>query len=201
MIKLLDSSGVFQPIHMITPEKNSYFTAEIRKRSPYDFIMVARDPFHYLNCELPLKIENIEDVPSIICQFPVISDQDLADFVDCNDDLFGIILVTFHMQILKNLFLFCGTHKIANLIIKASENQFAGLGIYEEFIKHVDKIPKKQGMNIEITIPVHTNSLADSEEFIDAVTAKFRKILWSDQKTNAAIRNYLKANVRLSIVA
>jgi hypothetical protein len=201
MIKHKDSSAILNSTHIITTEKNSYFTVEIRKRSPHDFIMVARDPFHHLNCEIPLKFENIEDDISLICKFPEICEEEFVDFINCDDYLFGMILITFHMQILKNLFMFCRTHKVQNLIIKASKEHFAGLGVYEEFIKDIYKVPTMRGIGVEITIHVHSDRLTECDEIIDGIMAKFRKKLWKDQKTNADIRNYLKNNVRLSIVA
>jgi hypothetical protein len=200
-LKLLDSNTISAPVYKSVPSKSSYFTAEIRKRSPYDFVMVARDPFHYLNCELSLKFEESEKALSLVCQFPTICDDELVDFIDGDENLLGITLISFHMQILKNLFVFCRAHKVKNLIIKATEEQFAELGIYEEFIKYVDKIPTKQGMDVEITIPFHAQSLAECDEFIDDMMAQFRKTLWKEQSSNPTIRNYLKANVCLSIVA
>jgi hypothetical protein len=61
--------------------------------------MVARDPFHYLHCELPLKFEKIEKVLSLVCQFPTICDDELVDFIDGDENLLGITLISFHMQI------------------------------------------------------------------------------------------------------
>src|SRR5690606_34684866 len=103
-------------------------------------------------------------------------------------------------QILKNLFVFCSAHKVQTLIIKATEEQFASLGIYEEFTQYVDKIPTKQGADVEIMIPIHSKSIEHGKEFMDNMMAQFRKTLWQDQSSNPAIRNYLKTNVRLSIV-
>jgi hypothetical protein len=197
---LIASSAISAPIHISTPAKNSYFTAEVRKRSPYDFVMVAHDPFHYLHCELPLEFENIEGVPALVCLFPAICDEELIDFINGDEDLLGMTLIAFQMQILKNLFVFCKAHKIQNLIIKATEEQFAGLGIYEEFIKYVDKKPTKQGMAVEITIPVPSDSLIACDGFIDDMMAQFRKTLWKGQSANSDIRDYLKANVRLSVI-
>jgi hypothetical protein len=192
------------PVYESTSSQHQHFTAEVRKRSPYDFVMVARDPFHYLHCDLPLTFEENQWEKkrsfSLVCQFPTICDEELADFINDDEDLLGITLITFHMQILKNLFVFCSTHQAHNLIIKATEEQFAALGIYHEFIKHVDKIPTKQGISIEITILIHSKSLAQCNEFIDDMMAQFRKTLWGAQSTNSAIRDYLKTNVRLSIV-
>ena len=199
-LKRPTSKAVSEPVYKSAPSLNHYFTAEVRRRSPDDFIMVAHDPFHYLRCELPLKFEEGEEGLSLVCQFPTIGDDELVDFIEEDEDLLGIVLITFNMHILQNLFSFCAAHKVKNLIIKATDEQFKGLGIYQEFIKHVDKMPTKQGMMMEITIPVHSNSRAECDEFMEDMTTQFRKTLWQEKITNSAIRDYLKANVRLSVV-
>lgn len=199
-LKLVTSIAVSEPIHKSTPSTRHYFTAEIRRRSPDDFIMAARDPFHYLYCELPLKFEKNEGVLSLICQFPTICDDALVDFIEEDEDLLGMVLISFHMQILKNLFILCAAHTVQKLTLQVTEDQFEGLGIYEEFIKYVDKIPTKRGMTMELIIPFQSNSLEQCDELINTVTMEFRQTLWHDQSSNPAIRAYLKSNVRLSIV-
>jgi hypothetical protein len=199
-LKGLAFTALSAPVYKSAPTKDSSFTAEVRKRSPYDFAMVARDPFHCLHCELPLKFERSEGVLALVCQFPIICDEELVDFINGDENLLGMTLITFQMQILKNLFRFCRAHKVQNLIIKATEDQFAGLGIYEEFIKYVDKIPTKQGVDVEITIPLHSKSMEHCNEFMDNMVAQFRKTLWKEQSKNSAIRNYLKTNVCMSVV-
>lgn len=203
-IKLV-TSAVSEPIYKSLPSPKHYFMAEVRKRSPYDFIMAARDPFHYLHCELPLTFEEDQEEGkrsfSLVCEFPTIGDDALVAFIEGDEDLLGMILISFQMQILKNLFLFCAARKADKLIIQATEGQFHGLGIYGEFIQHVDKIPTKKGMDMEITIPFHAHSLKTCDEFMDNIMWKFRQTLWRDQRSNLAIRSYLKANVRLSVVA
>ena len=145
-LKLVASSGISAPVYKSAPVKSSTFTAEVRKRSPYDFTMIAHDPFHYLRCELPLKFEETEEALSLICQFPTIGDDQLVDFIDDDESLLGIVLVSFHMHILQNLFLFSAAHQVKNIIVKTTKEQFKGLGIHEELIRHVDKIPTKKGI-------------------------------------------------------
>jgi hypothetical protein len=196
-LKPLQSNGISSPIQKSEPSPRHYFTAEVRKRSPYDFVMAAHDPFHFLHCELPLKFEQSEEALSLVCQFPTVCDEELIEFVEEDEDLLGIVLITFHMHILQNLFSFCAAHKVKNLIIKATEEQFKGLGIYQEFIKHVDKIPTKNEIAMEITLPVRVKACRES---MDDMTTQFRQTLWQDYSSNPAIRNYLVTNVRLSIV-
>ena len=152
-----------------------------------------------LRCELPLKFEETEEALSLICQFPTIGDDQLVDFIDDDESLLGIVLVSFHMHILQNLFLFSAAHQVKNIIVKTTEEQFKGLGIHEELIRHVDKIPTKKGIAIEMTIPVHSDSLMLCDELMEDMTAQFRKTLWQEQKANPAIRDYLKTNVRFSV--
>jgi hypothetical protein len=165
--------------------------------------MVAQDPFHYLHGELLLKfVENKEEGKrsfSLICRFPTICDKELVDLIDGDEDLLGIVIIQFQMQILRNLFAFCAVQNVGNLIIKATEEQFEGLGIYQHFIKYMDKIPTRKGISIEMALPIHPNLLTECDKFIDNMMAQFRKTLWAGQRTNPTIRNYLKTNVRLSI--
>jgi hypothetical protein len=170
-LKLVASTAVSEPVYKSAPSQRHYFTAEVRRRSPDDFIMVAHDPFHYLRCELPLKFEEGGEGLSLVCQFPTIGDDELVDFIEEDEDLLGIVLITFNMHILQNLFSFCAAHKVKNLIIKATDEQFKD-----------------------------SNSRAECDEFMDDMTTQFRKTLWQEQITNSAIRDYLKANVRLSVV-
>lgn len=204
-LKLVTSAAVSDPVHKSPPSQRHYFTAEVRKRSPDDFVMVAQDPFHFLSCELPLKFDKREESKkapvSLVCHFPTIGDDELVDFIEEDEDLLGVVMISFHMQILKNLFMFCAAHKATNLILKTTEDQFSQLGIYEEFIKYVDKIPTKKGMDIEATIPAPYDACAACGQAIDIITEQFRQTLWQEQSSNAAIRAYLKSNVRFSIVA
>jgi hypothetical protein len=199
-LKLVASTAVLEPVHRSTASPAHYFTAEIRRRSPNDFIMAARDPFHYLYCELPLNFEESEEGLFLICQFPTICDDELVGFIEENEALLGMVLVSFHMQILKNLFLFCAAHKVENLILQVTEVQFEALGIYQDFIKYVDKIPTTKGTLLEVTIPCSASSLPKWESWMENITQKFRKTLWQEQSSVPAIRNYLKANVRLSVI-
>lgn len=204
-LKAVTSSAISDSVYRSAAAKNSNFTAEVRKRSPYDFLMVARDPFHYLDCELPLTFEENQEEGKksflLVCRFPTICDDALVDFIEGDEDLLGIIMIQFQMQILENLFAFCTVQNVGNLIIRTTEEQFKELGIYQNFIKHVDKIPTKKGISIEMAIPVHSNSLTKCDKFMDDMTAQFRKTMWQDQSSNPAIRDYLKTNVRLSIIA
>jgi hypothetical protein len=200
-LKLITSAALSEPAHRSIASSGHYFTAEIRRRSPDDFVMVAHDSFHYLYCELPLSFERGEDGLSLICQFPTICDDELVSFIEENEDLLGMVLISFHMRILKDLFLFCGAQKVQNLILQATEVQFEGLGIYQDFIRYVDKIPTTKGTLLEITIPFLASSLLKWEALMKDLTQKFRKTLWHDHSSDPAIRNYLKANVRLNIIS
>jgi predicted RNA binding protein with dsRBD fold (UPF0201 family) len=136
----------------------------------------------------------------LVCQFPIIYDEGLIDFIEEDEDLLGIIMIQFQMQILKNLFAFCAAQNVENLIISATEEQFEGLGIYQGFVNYVDKIPTKKGIFVEMAISIQPNLLVECNEFMDDMMMQFRKTLWKEQKINPTIRNYLKTNVRLSTI-
>jgi hypothetical protein len=197
-------AAISAPVYTSMRSLKHYFTAEVRARSPYDFIMVAQDLFHYLHCELPLQFKANEEGKqtslTLVSNFPTICNEDLVDFIDENEDLLGMILIQFHMHILQNLFLFCHHQGVQSLILEVTEKQFKELGIYREFIRSVEKNSTDEGIRLEITIPFYDSSLMTCSEFMDYIAAKFRKTLWKEQKASPAIRDYLKTNVRLSIV-
>jgi hypothetical protein len=193
----LTPNGLSAPVQGSEPSPRNYFTAEVRRRSPYNFVMAAHDPFHYLRCELALEFEENDGIQSLICQFPEICDEELSEFVEDDETLLGMALIQFQMQILQNLFVFCAAHNAGNLIIQTTEDQWSTLGIYKNFVKYADPIPMKGGAVMEVTLPVHVKACNES---IDDITEQFRQTLWQDYSENQSIRNYLAANVRFSVV-
>lgn len=194
----LMSNGLSSPVQGSKPSPRNYFTAEVRRRSPYNFVMVAHDPFHYLRCELALEFEENDGIQSLTCQFPEICDEELSEFVEEDEMLLGMALVQFQMQVLQNLFVFCAAHNARNLIVKTTEDQWRTLGVYKNFVKYVDAIPMEKEADMEITLPVR---LKACDESIDDITEQFRQTLWRNYSENQSIRNYLVANVRFSVVA
>jgi hypothetical protein len=135
----------------------------------------------------------------VICHFPKINDVELKEFVWGDTVLYGILMVTFQMNVLEQLFLFCETHKASKLLIFA--DNVDELGIYKDFLAYKDKSKninpagskreEEKGKQPEIIIPVDQGTLDVWAGFMKAVTIRFRQVLRDGQKTNPAIQHYL----------
>ena len=196
------SDPISAPIQKSGPIQRKGFIADVRKRSPYNFVLAARDHFHYLSCDLLLTLEENEEgqAACLIAEFPTIYDEALAVFIDDDEDLLGMILIQFHMHILKSLLLFCFSRKIRTLMIRTNEHQAGGLGIYEDFIKHANNVPVKNGIAMCLTIPVNAKVLGQCNNLMDDIVGRFRRMLWEEKTSNSAMWNYLISNRHFSIV-
>jgi hypothetical protein len=203
---LSQSETLVSPLRLVVsnPDRFSWkirgsnigFAAEVCMRTPTLYTMAAREPYHYLRCNLPLEIEEDESSlspVSIVCQFPPLSADHLKDFVEEDETLLGMILVQFQMKILKQLLLFCLNHSAETLMIQVGEDQGDYMGIYQRFVTYEDRIPMKSGKMIQMTIPVNPEILRKCTDFIDEIYEKFLQTLWRRQRKNAAIRAYLKS--------
>lgn len=184
------------------PSNMAGFTAEVHRRSPYDFAMIAKDPFHGLHCELPLKFEKNEGNNSwtVICRFPWICEEKLTEFIQEDETLFDMALTQFHLQVLKNLLLFCNAHNVDMLLIQVDEICENLLLIYKDFISSLKTIPTSEGMCVQMWIAVNTKAVHDCREFIEETTEEFRQTLWQEKSSNSVIRDYLLSNACFSII-
>ena len=137
----------------------------------------------------------------VICHFPKIdNDVQLKEFVWGDAILYRIVMVTFQMNILNQLFLFCETHKASKLVIFADNAD--ELEIYQDFLAHKDKSKsldltggkreEEKGEQTGIVIPVDKETLDIWAGFMKAVSIRFRQTLRDGQKTNPAIQHYLR---------
>ena len=179
------------------------FAAEVRMRSPYHYALVARDDFHGLSYELNMKIQEHNDgeeleARSAICHFPNILAEELDEFVEGDQMLYGMIIIQFQIKILKKILLFCATHNILNLIIYADET-FEGyaLVIYQSLAIYEDKFPSGAGEKTKISIQVNQKTSDKLAHLMDEVNHGFRQELWRNQRTNYAIKAYLKSDPSL----
>lgn len=178
------------------------FTAEVHRRSPYDFVMIAKDPFHGLHFELPLKFERNagNNGWSVMCRFPCIYEEDLTELIQEDETLLDMALTQFHLQVLKNLLLFCNAHNVNMLLIQMDEDFEDPLLAYENFISSQEAIQTNEGMCMQIRIVVNTKAVHDCRKFIEETTKEFRQTLWKEKSSNPAIRDYLMSNARFSII-
>lgn len=182
-----------------TRDPNAGFTAEIQERGHSRYVLVACDPFHRLTCEIALEIydEDEEELEAraVVCHFPNILGEELNEFVDEDETLYGMILVQFQMKLLEQLLLFCSDHDASTLFVytdNASEGD--ALEIYRKAAIYEDKIPTITGTKTQLVIPTTLENFDQLIDLTDHVNQDFRQTLWEDQSSNPAIREYLKSN-------
>lgn len=203
----------------------SSFTATIHQRGFDVYAMEIQDSPQFLACELLLEIQDMPEkvtdrsfaggkcteegkgaVPKelslreAVCHFPRVADAQLKEFIWEDPVLYKIVMVTFQMNALDQLFSFCATHKALRLSIFA--DNVGDLKIYQDFLVHKNgsKVSDRSGNregevraeNTGIIIPVDHATLDAWGGFRKTVLIRFRRILWTGRKTNLAIRHYLK---------
>lgn len=203
MLKLIVSQAIQTPEvtsysrEMVHPIDQEPFSAHVHPKGPLLYIMTAKDPSHYLNCELILEIESNQydmDSTIVICHFPKILDDDLARLVEDDDTLFGITLIEFQMKIFEQLLLFCTTHYASSLVIYTDDAAAEDLGVYRDFITYREQNDLENEESSELVVPVSQEIYADWMNYMNQLCLKFRQTLWQDQRKNLAIKNYLKSH-------
>lgn len=210
------SSSIDEMVPTLDPAANenintqSFFLVEIHKRAPDVYAMEVQDLPHFLACELFLEIQDraegdeclLDGFQSreVICHFPKIADAQLKEFIWGDATLYKIIMVTFQMNILEEIFSFCEAHKASKMLIFADNDD--ELGIYKDFLAYKDESKKinhveSKGREVReeksgIVIPVNRDTHDAWAGFMKSVTFRFRQILRKEQKTNPAVQNYLK---------
>jgi len=172
------------------------FMAEVQLRGPNLYSLLARDPSHYLECELILETEERDldslEPGAVICHFPNISDEKLQDHIWLDDTLYGIIMIQFQIKLLEQLLLFCATHYASKLIIFADDVQADALGVYQNFLTYKDQTLTYKGEKTEMVIPGDQATFDAWVDFMEKITIDFRQTLWREQRSNPFIRQYLK---------
>jgi len=195
-----NSNPLQEPSSSQTTRSNSHvnpsFTAEVHVRGPNLYSLLARDPSHYLECELILETEAKEadsfEAVAVICHFPNISDEKLQDLIWLDDTLYGIIMIQFQIKLLEQLLLFCATHYASKLIIFADDVQADALGVYQDFLTYKDQTLIYKGEKTEMVIPADRATFDAWIDFMEKITIDFRQTLWREQRSNPIIRQYLK---------
>ncbi len=193
-----------------TRDPNTGFATEIQEKAHSRYVLVAYDPFHRLDCEIALEIRDNEDIleiydygedeeqlepRAVVCHFPNILAEELNEFVEGDETLYGMIIVQFQMKLLEQLLLFCSDHD-ASILLVHTDNTAEGhaLEIYRSAAIYEDKIPTITGTKTQLVIPTTLENFDNLLDLMDDVNQDFRKMLWEDQSTNPAIREYLKSN-------
>ncbi len=179
---------------------NTGFTAEIQEKDHPYYTLVARDPFHRLGCEIVLEIHDGEEEEeleprSLVCHFPNILGEELNEFVEGDETLYGMIMVQFQLKLLEQLLLFASNQHALYLLVQVdSGTEGHALEVYRSLVTHEDKIPTKTGKKIQMLIPATVESFDKLIDLIDHINRDFRQMLWEDQRNNPVIRDYLTSN-------
>jgi len=182
-----------------TFDPNAGFTVETQERGHSQYIFVAHDSFHGLECEIPLEICDDQDEEQeskfVLCHFPSIADEELNEFIDRDETLCGMIMVQFQMKVLEQLLLFCSNYDASTLLVEVNHtSERHDLEIYQNLAIYEDKVPTITGMKTQLIIPTTLETFDNLMDLMDDINQDFRKMLWKDQSNNPAIREYLKLN-------
>lgn len=176
------------------------FTAEIRKEEHSPYTLIARDPFHRLECKIVLEIHDREDDEemeprTVACYFPPIAGEELNKFIEEDETLYGMIMIQFQMKLLERILLFASGHDALSLLISVDYGcEGHALEVYRSLVIHEDKVPAITGTQAQMVIPTNQKTFDKLIDLMDHVNQDFRQMLWEDQRGNPAIREYLKSN-------
>lgn len=173
------------------------FHVNVLSKGPLLFVMTAQDPSHFLSCELILEVvhsPNNNNPTFVVCHFPEIQDDDLYKFIDQDEMLLGLTMIQFQIKILEELYNFSLTHHASNLVIYTDNNSGDDLGIYREFLTTLNETTAKMNTFSEIIFPVCEETNTKRASFMDMVSLKLRQALWQEQRSNYAVKKYLKSH-------
>jgi len=168
------------------------FSAVVRGIGADVYEMCIQDPFHDLGCDLILDIETSMGETVVVCHFPAILNE-TNRFLDEDEDLYGAIMLRFQMKVLEQLFMFCINHNASQLMIYMDDDQAEGFGVYDDFLSHYDEALTENGEKTEMLIPTDRETFDKWLGFMAEMNLKLEQDLWREQRTNPAIRHYLKS--------
>lgn len=181
------TSDVSQPA-----ASNAGFSVKVHNKGHDIYEMNIQDPFHEMECGLVLDIERAANETKVICHFPVILNEP-NKFLDDDETLYGIIALRFQMNVLEQLFIFCGNHNASQLTIYMDDAQAEGFGIYQDFLVYCDETQTNNGEQTEIVISTDRKTFGKWRTFMKEANLEFEQDLWREQRLNPAIRRYLKS--------
>ena len=163
--------------------------------------MIAKDPSHYLECNLALEVEEgleEDEEGKVICHFSPIDEGLLNQLVLQDETLYSFILIQFQMKVMEQLLLFCSDQCASQLTIYMDDDQVGKFGIYESFLTRQDKIVTIDGdEKTEMVMPADQETFDVWVDFMDQTRQNFQQILWKDKKINSVIPFYLKSDPQL----
>jgi|GEM_PF-1083965 len=184
---VLEIQDRLEPVESRPPINDPSLVSDVSKKE-----LIKEKEGKVLPNGLPLR--------EVICQFPKIFDAKLKEFIWGDVVLYKIVMTTFQMNVLEQLFLFCEEHEASKMVIFADNDD--ELKVYHDFLSHKNKSKnigptgsrggEEKGKNAGITIPIDRETLDIWAGFMKTIMSRFRQILRNGQKTNPAIQRYLK---------
>lgn len=174
---------------------NTGFTVNVKERVSDFYEMNIQDSFHDLGCTLILEMERDGSRKTVVCHFPTILNQP-NKFLEEDEDLYGSIVIQFEINVLEYLFLFCANHQAPQLIIHMDDGQSEGFGIYQEFLILCGGTLTEDDKKTKMVIPTNRDAFEKWRSFMAEANLKLEQGLWHEQRTNPAIRRYLKSRAR-----
>ncbi len=111
---------------------------------------------------------------------------------DEDETLYDIITIKFQMKVMEQLLMFRIDHNASELSIYMDNEQNEGFGIYQEFLSRYGEYPAENRAQAEIVISANPKTFADWNAFMKETNVELEQDLWREQKSNPAIRRYLK---------
>jgi len=182
------------------------FSVKIHKKGHPHYTLVARAPFHYLECQINLEIHDNEndhewEPGTVSCYFPTFETEDLDEFIEGNETLHGTILVLFQINILKRILFFARKHNALLLLVDVEDApEGHALEAYEYLAIRKNKVPTASGSKTQLLIPTHNGTFHGLARLIDSFAEEFRGMLWEGKGSNPAIWEYLKSNPSLKML-
>lgn len=170
------------------------FEYTISKILPLTYKMKALHLFHYLQCEIPMKIRNEDHMgKSLVCDFPVIDDTVMITSVDDDEFLYASFLMHFQMHIMHKLLSFCEAEKIENLILDVERDYAKELTIYEDIVTF-ENPSNYNGGRSRMMIDVKTTTPEIWKQSLEIGINELQQEMWAEQPRNYTVREYLKLN-------
>ena len=106
-----------------------------------------------------------------------LADEELYEFVEEDETLYGSLMIQFQMKILEQLFLFCSIHYASTLVVYTDDDQAEALGIYQDFLSYKAQTLTHNGEKTEMVIPVDRKTFEVWIDFMDQINRKFQQSL------------------------
>ena len=110
--------------------------------------LLMQDPFHHLEREYYLELTCWGKRKVAVCHLPVFREEDNL-FMEWDGALCAVITVRFQLEMLRQFFLFCRTHKALHLVLYIDGGSTKAFGLYRSFTSTMDDMQMVMPVNLE----------------------------------------------------